>query len=90
MGHSSGGELAALICTDDRYAQAEGSAVTHVAKNKGIPPFLILHIAGNPDTGAQAQRLAAVLQAAGIPVKVVAGRRQRMRASTTTSLQMIL
>jgi arylformamidase len=130
MGHSSGGELAALLCTDDRYAQAEGfalttikgcvpvdadtfdipaiiemaetrarvhhlplptyghrqkfgddpakhrdfSAVTHVAKNKGIPPFLILHIAGNPDTGAQAQRLAAVLQAAGISAKVVAGR----------------
>jgi arylformamidase len=130
MGHSSGGELAALICTDDRYAQAEGfsltmikgcvpvdadtfdipaiiemaetrarvhhlplptyghrqkfgddpakhrdfSAVTHVARNKGIPPFLILHIAGNPDTGAQAQRLAGVLQAAGISAKVVAGR----------------
>src|SRR2546430_12431551 len=25
------------------------SAVTHVASNKGIPPFLILHVAGNPD-----------------------------------------
>jgi acetyl esterase/lipase len=130
MGHSSGGQLAALICTDDRYANAEGfpltmikgcvpvdadtfdipaiiemaetrarvhhlplptyghrqkfgndpakhrdfSAVTHVARNKGIPPFLILHIEGNPDTGAQARRLAGVLEAAGIPVKVVAGR----------------
>jgi arylformamidase len=130
MGHSSGGELAALICTDDRYAKAEGfsltmikgcvpvdadtfdipaiiemaetrarvhhlplptyghrqkfgddpakhrdfSAVTHVAKNKGIPPFLILHIAGNPDTRAQAQRMGAVLQEAGISAKVVAGR----------------
>jgi arylformamidase len=130
MGHSSGGQLAALMCTDDRYAKAEGfpltaikgcvpvdadtfdipaiievaetrarahhfplptnghrqkfgndpvkhrdfSAVTHVAKDKGIPPFLILHIAGHPDTGAQARRLAAVLQAAGISAKVVAGR----------------
>ena len=130
MGHSSGGQLAALMCTDDRYAKAEGfplsaikgcvpvdadtfdipaiiemaetrarvhhlplpvyghrqkfgddpakhrdfSAVTHVAGNKGIPPFLILHIAGNPDTGAQARRLAAVLETAGIAVKVVAGR----------------
>jgi arylformamidase len=130
MGHSSGGQLAALMCTDDRYAKAEGfsltvikgcvpvdadtfdvpaiiemaetrarvhylplptyghsqkfgddpakhrdfSAVTHVARNKGIPPFLILHIAGNPDTGAQARRLADVLQAAGISAKVVAGR----------------
>ena len=48
--------------------------MTHVAKDKGIPPFLILHIAGNADTGAQARRLAAVLEAAGISVKVVAGR----------------
>ena len=130
MGHSSGGQLAALMCTDDRYAKAEGfaltmikgcvpvdadtfdipaiievaetrarvhhlplptyghrqkfgndpakhrdfSAVTHVARDKGIPPFLILHIAGHPDTGAQARRMAAVLGAAGISVKVVAGR----------------
>ena len=130
MGHSSGGQLAALMCTDDRYAKAEGfsltmikgcvpvdadtfdipaiiemaetrarvhhltmptyghrqkfgddpakhrdfSAVTHVARNKGIPPFLILHIGGNPDTGAQARRLAAVLQTAGISAKVVNGR----------------
>src|SRR5687768_1504195 len=125
MGHSSGGQLAALMCTDDRYARAEGltlatikgcvpvdadtfdipaiiemaetrarvhrlpmptyghrqkfgndaakhldfSAVTHVARNKGIPPFLILHIGGNPDTTAQARRLATVLEPAGIPVK---------------------
>ena len=130
MGHSSGGQLAALMCTDDRYAKAEGfsltmikgcvpvdadtfdipaiievaetrarvhhlplptyghrqkfgndpakhrdfSAVTHVAGNKGIPPFLILHVADHPDTSAQAQRLAAVLEAAGISAKVVAGR----------------
>lgn len=130
MGHSSGGQLAALMCTDDRYAKAEGfsltvikgcvpvdadtfdipaiiemaetrarvhhlpmptyghrqkfgndpalhrdfSAVTHVAKNKGIPPFLIVHIAGHPDTGAQARRLANVLEAAAISARVVAGR----------------
>lgn len=130
MGHSSGGQLAAIICADDRYLKAEGlslsvvkgcvpvdadtfdvpaiievaetrarvhelpmptnghrqkfgndpakhrdfSTVTHVARGKGIPPFLILHIAGHPDTGAQARRLANVLQAAGIEAKVVAGR----------------
>ena len=130
MGHSSGGQLAALMCTDDRYAKAEGysltmikgcvpvdadtfdipaiievaetrarvhnlpmptyghrqkfgndpakhrdfSPVTHVARGKGIPPFLILHIGGNPDTTAQARRMANVLEAAGIPVKVVVGR----------------
>ena len=130
MGHSSGGQLAALMCTDDRYVKAEDfsltmikgcvpvdadtfdipaiievaetratahhlplpayghrqkfgddpakhrdfSAVTHVARDKGIPPFLVLHIAGNADTAAQARRLANVLEAAGVPVKVVAGR----------------
>jgi arylformamidase len=126
MGHSAGAQLAALICTDDRYLKAEGltlgivkgcvpvdgdtfdvpaiievaetrcrvhglpmpafghrkkfgddpekhrdfSAVTHVAKDKGIPPFLILHVAEHPDTSAQARRLGAVLQEAGIQTKV--------------------
>lgn len=126
MGHSAGAQLAALLCTDDRYLKAEGvpfdalkgcvpvdgdtydlpamimtaevrqavhrlplpvpghrgkfgndpkkhidfSAVTHVAKGKGIPPFLILHVAGHPDTTAQARRLAAVLQEAGIPTRL--------------------
>jgi arylformamidase len=45
------------------------SAVTHVAKGKGIPPFLILYFSGNADTRAQAQRLASVLKAAEIPVR---------------------
>jgi acetyl esterase/lipase len=126
MGHSAGAQLAALICTDDRYLKAEGlslaiikgcvpvdgdtydvpaiietaetrrrvhgqpqakfghrekfgndpakhrdfSAVTHVAKGKDIPPFLILHVAEHPDTTAQAQRLGAVLRDAGIPATV--------------------
>jgi acetyl esterase/lipase len=59
---------------DDPAKHRDFSAVTHVARNKGIPPFLILHIAGHPDTGAQARRLCDVLQAAGISAKVVAGR----------------
>jgi arylformamidase len=50
------------------------SAVTHVAKDKGIPPFLILHVAEHPDTSAQAQRLADVLKSAGIPAKVFGAR----------------
>jgi acetyl esterase/lipase len=130
MGHSSGGQLAAIICVDDRYLKAEGlsldfikgcvpvdgdtydvpaiietaearwrahglpaakfghrekfgndpakhkdfSAVTHVAKGKGIPPFLILHVAGHPDVTAQAQRLGNVLKEAGIPVTVFGAR----------------
>jgi acetyl esterase/lipase len=129
MGHSAGAQLAALLCTDDRYLKAEGipfsvlkgcvpvdgdtydvpaiiatgetrrrlhgqpeptfghrvkfgtdaqhrdySAVTHVARGKGIPPFLLLHITENPDTIAQAQRLGAVLKEAGVPAKVFGAR----------------
>ena len=126
MGHSAGAQLAALICTDDRYLKTEGltlamvkgcvpvdgdtydvpaiietaetrrrvhglpqatfghrekfgndpakhrdfSAVTHVAKDKGIPPFLILHVGDHPDTSAQAQHFGNVLREAGVPVKV--------------------
>jgi acetyl esterase/lipase len=50
------------------------SAVTHVAKDKGIPPFLILHVAEHPDTSAQAQRLANALKDAGVAVTVFGGR----------------
>jgi arylformamidase len=126
MGHSAGAQLAALLCTDDRYLKAEGlslaivkgcvpvdgdtydipamievaetrwrvhglpvpksthrikfgedpakhkefSAVTHVGKDRGIPPFLILYVANHPDTTAQAQRLGNVLKDAGVPVTV--------------------
>jgi acetyl esterase/lipase len=125
-GHSAGAELAALLCTDERYLKAEGisfevligcvpvdgdtydvpaiietaelrcrvyhlplpkfghrqkfgddpekhkdfSAVNHVEKGKGIPPFLILHVADHPDTSAQARRLGVVLKEAGIPTTV--------------------
>ncbi len=50
------------------------SAVTHVAKGKGIPPFLILHVADHPDVRAQAERLEATLKDAGIPAKRFAAR----------------
>jgi acetyl esterase/lipase len=46
------------------------SAVTHVAKDKGIPPFLIFHVSGHPDTSAQAQRLNTVLSDAGVSSKL--------------------
>ncbi len=105
-GHSAGAQLAALICTDDRYIKTEGlslaiikgcipvdgdtydvplmietgaarrkalgqpdpkfghyekfgsdpvkhrnfSAVNHVARDRGIPPFLLLYVADHPDT----------------------------------------
>jgi acetyl esterase/lipase len=125
-GHSAGAQLAALLCTDERYLKEQGvsvdvlkgcvpvdgdtydvpaiievaetrwrvhhmppnkfghrekfgndpekhrdfSAVNHVTKGKGIPPFLVLHVANHPDTSAQAFRLGAVLKEAGVPVRV--------------------
>jgi arylformamidase len=54
---------------NDPEKHVDFSAVTHVAKDKGIPPFLILYFPGNPETRAQAQRLQSVLKAAGIPAR---------------------
>lgn len=124
MGWSAGAQIAALVCTDEKYLKAERlalinikgcvpvdadtfypalqidtvearpgarrpsgyrtkfpegsdrelSSVLYVAKDKGIPPFLILHIGGRPESGTaiQAQVLANALQVAGVPVQVVA------------------
>ena len=52
---------------NDPQKHVDFSAVTHVAPNKSIPPFLLLYFSGNPDTRAQANRLAAVLKDADIP-----------------------
>ena len=54
---------------NDPEKHVDFSAVTHVARDKGIPPFLILYFSGNPATRAQARRLESVLKAAGIPAK---------------------
>lgn len=59
---------------NDPKKHIDFSAVTHVAKGKGIPPFLILHVAGHPDVTAQARRLGAVLQAADVPTTVFGAR----------------
>jgi arylformamidase len=130
MGHSAGAQLAALMCTDHRYLNAEGvtlavlkgcvpvdgdtydvpaiietaetrrrvhgqpqakfghrekfgntperhkdySAVTHVAKGKNIPPFLILYVADHPDNSAQAHRVSSALKEAEVPVKLFGGK----------------
>ncbi len=59
---------------NDPQKHRDFSAVTHVAKGKGIPPFLILHVADHPDVTAQAQRLEAVLKDAGIPTTRLAAK----------------
>jgi acetyl esterase/lipase len=50
--------------------QRELSAVNHVAPNRGIAPFLLLHVADHTDTSAQAYRLWAALDQAGISAKL--------------------
>lgn len=50
----------------------ELSAVNHIAPNRGIPPFLILHVADHTDTSAQAHRLWEALDRAGIPAQLFA------------------
>jgi acetyl esterase/lipase len=59
---------------NDPAKHRDFSAVTHVTRDKGIPPFLILHVAEHPDTSAQAQRLGNVLKDAGVPVRVFGAR----------------
>jgi acetyl esterase/lipase len=50
--------------------QRDLSAVTHIARNQGIPPFLILHVADHTDTTAQAHRLWSELRKAAVPAKM--------------------
>jgi acetyl esterase/lipase len=53
-------------------SQKDLSPVTHVAKGKDIPPFLILHVADNTLTKMQANRLSQVLDEADVTAKLVA------------------
>ena len=55
---------------NDPKKHVEFSAVTHVAKGKGIPPFLILYVGEHHDVQAQAKRLAAVLEKSDVSVKL--------------------
>jgi acetyl esterase/lipase len=59
------------IFTEDEATQKDASPITHVARGKGIPPFLILHVASRRDSKAQSEGLAAKLREAGVEVKVV-------------------
>jgi acetyl esterase/lipase len=69
----------------DAASQKDLSAVTHIARGKNIPPFLILHVADPkgaalqrgkngspccPETDVQSQRLAKALEQAGVSAKV--------------------
>lgn len=73
----SAGPLRAALYTsafgEDETAQKQLSPITHVVRNKGIPPFLILHVADRPDSTAQSQSFAKALNEAGVQAKVVPG-----------------
>ena len=56
---------------NDPARHRDFSAVTHVARGKGIPPFLILHVASRRDSKAQSEGLAEMLREAGFEAKVV-------------------
>jgi acetyl esterase/lipase len=55
----------------DSESQKDLSPITHVATGKGIPPFLILHVADRPDSKAQSEMFAKALQDAGVSAKIV-------------------
>ncbi|MFN4258521.1 MAG: alpha/beta hydrolase [Gemmataceae bacterium] len=52
----------------------EASATTHVAKGKGIPPYLIIHVADRELSRDQSEHLARLLRAAGVPTHVYAAK----------------
>ncbi len=56
--------------TEDSWREL--SPVTHIAKGKNIPAFLILHVADRQETKAQSHWLADNLKEAGIWAKVIA------------------
>jgi acetyl esterase/lipase len=57
---------------ESEEAHRDLSPVTHIAKGKHIPAFLILHVADRSETKAQSHWLADKLKEAGVPVQVVA------------------
>jgi acetyl esterase/lipase len=59
------------VFTDDEPTQKDASPVTHVARDRGIPPLLILHVASRRDSKAQSEGLAARLREAGVEATVV-------------------
>jgi acetyl esterase/lipase len=59
------------VFTEDETRQKDASPITHVAKDKYIPPFLILHVASRRDSKAQSEGLAANLREVGVEAKVV-------------------
>lgn len=64
--------LFVTVFSEDPKAQADASPTSHVASNKGIPPFLILHVERRIDARLQSETLGAKLRDAGGEARVVA------------------
>jgi len=62
----------AAVFGDAEEAQRAVSPAHHVAADKHVPPFLILHVADRPETKNQSQAFAEKLRAAGVAAEVVA------------------
>lgn len=58
---------------EDEAVQKQLSPITHLAKDRDIPPFLILHVADRPDSTSQSKTFANALDEAGVQVKLVPG-----------------
>ena len=64
-------EMYSTVFTSDEKKQKDASPISHVAKGKGIPPFLILHIASRRDGKAQSESLANELKEAEVVAEVI-------------------
>ncbi|WP_165224293.1 alpha/beta hydrolase [Aquisphaera insulae] len=54
----------------DVEGQKDASPIEHVSRGKGIPAFLILHVAARPDSRLQSESLGERLRAAGVAARV--------------------
>lgn len=59
------------VFTEDEATQKDASPITHIARGKDVPPFLILHVARRKYSKAQSEALAAALRGAGVEARVV-------------------
>lgn len=55
---------------NDPSKHIDFSPITHIARDKGIPPFLVVYVANHPDTSAQAEWLGKNLKTHGVPVQL--------------------
>lgn len=65
-------EMYRTVFSEDEKKQKDASPLTHVAKGKSIPPFLILHVARRRDGKLQSESLGSRLNEAGVKATVIA------------------